>query len=211
MSSITTHPTAEHSDERWAPVEGYDRRFVDFYEVSSHGRVRSLDRTDLTRAGHRRRYPGKVLRPIVHPEDGHLMVFLYRGGQAIPAKVHHLVAAAFIGPRPEGALVRHLDDIPANNHPANLAYGTESDNAADALRNGRHHNATKVACKRGHALAGRNLRTGERADGKIVRWCRSCDTAVHTAARRGHRGDQALIQRLADARYAELADLAVAA
>lgn len=50
--------------------------------------------------------------------------------------VQHLVAAAFIGPRPEGMLVLHGDGCRTNNTAANLRYGTHSDNAADAARHG---------------------------------------------------------------------------
>jgi hypothetical protein len=33
--------------------------------------------------------------------------------------------------------VRHLDDDRENNHVSNLAYGTQADNIADAIRNGK--------------------------------------------------------------------------
>ena|SRR5665647_230552 len=52
--------------------------------------------------------------------------------------VHELAAQAWLGPRPIGAVVRHLDDVPSNNSRENLAYGTRQDNALDAQRNGRH-------------------------------------------------------------------------
>jgi hypothetical protein len=54
---------------------------------------------------------------------------------------HHVVAEVFLGPRPKGhrgAVIRHLDDDRANNHPSNLAYGSHEDNMADARRNGRY-------------------------------------------------------------------------
>lgn len=51
-------------------------------------------------------------------------------------KVHILVARAFIGPRPQGLLVCHRDDDPANNTLGNLRYATRVDNAADSKVNG---------------------------------------------------------------------------
>ena len=50
--------------------------------------------------------------------------------------VHHLVAQAFIGDRPEGQLVLHWDDDKRNNNVENLRYGTHKENIADAYRNG---------------------------------------------------------------------------
>jgi hypothetical protein len=52
--------------------------------------------------------------------------------------VHHLVAAAWHGPRPDGALVLHHDDDPLNPTAINLRYGDHAENAADRIRNRRH-------------------------------------------------------------------------
>lgn len=43
---------------------------------------------------------------------------------------------AFVGPRPIGSLIRHLDGDHTNNRPFNLAYGTQIENMADALDHG---------------------------------------------------------------------------
>lgn len=64
--------------------------------------------------------------------------------------IHHLVAEYFIGPRPEGNYVRHLDGDKLNNHVSNLAYGTPQDNINDTMRHGRvpkgaEHYQTKFA------------------------------------------------------------------
>lgn len=67
--------------------------------------------------------------------DGYLCVSGGRRG-AKREKLHALVAEAFLGPRPSGCVVRHLDDVKTHNAVDNLAYGTRADNAADARRNG---------------------------------------------------------------------------
>ena len=72
-------------------------------------------------------------------------------------KIHILKARAFIyGPNPLGAtLVRHLDDCKTNNALTNLAWGTRSDNAQDAIRNGNFNyeavvkNCAKTGAKTG--------------------------------------------------------------
>jgi len=68
----------------------------------------------------------------------YLRVALWNRGRPVYCSVHALIAAAFHGPRPDGAsLVRHLDDDPTNNKPENVAWGTPKDNGADKVRNGR--------------------------------------------------------------------------
>jgi len=49
--------------------------------------------------------------------------------------VHHIVAEAWHGPRPEGLLVLHHDDDPLNPRAENLRWGSPKENAADARRN----------------------------------------------------------------------------
>ena len=68
-------------------------------------------------------------------------------GKSRPVGVHNLVADAFIGPRPCGLQVRHLNGIPSDNTPRNLKYGTALENAQDRKEHGtylggsNHHNA----------------------------------------------------------------------
>jgi hypothetical protein len=68
---------------------------------------------------------------------GYRYVVLQVKGRRWYAKVARLVLEAFAGPLAAGMLVRHLDDNPRNDLLTNLAYGTGSDNADDARRNGK--------------------------------------------------------------------------
>lgn len=77
------------------------------------------------------------------------MVCMTDGARRKNATVHSLVAAAFLGPRPAGEDVRHLDGDPENNRASNLAYGTRTQNMADArehgtLPNGQANSQAKV-------------------------------------------------------------------
>ncbi|WP_407661162.1 NUMOD4 domain-containing protein [Mycolicibacterium cosmeticum] len=47
--------------ELWRPVDGW----AGFYEVSNHGRVRSVARVVTTASGHRR-VPGRILRLVTN-------------------------------------------------------------------------------------------------------------------------------------------------
>ena len=139
--------------ERWKPVNGYEG----IYEVSSHGRVRSVDRTVTRSDGRVHRHKGKLLRTPLSAGGGYPFVQLSNHGKTQVRTVHSLVAGAFIGTRPEGTEVCHNDGNPTNNHLDNLRYGTPSENELDKLRHGTHTNAAKTHCPRGHELFAENI------------------------------------------------------
>ena len=123
----------EPEKEVWAAVPGYER----MYEVSSFGRVRSLDRDCPHPLWKTQRRKGKFIAPGCSSKYGHLKVNLCKDGAQRSYHLHQLVLAAFVGPRPEGMEeVRHLNGNPGDNRLVNLAYGTRKDNADDARRHG---------------------------------------------------------------------------
>lgn len=87
-------------------------------------------------------------RPNVR--NGRLEVRLYVDGHAHEKSIHSLVALTFIGPRPDGMVVRHLDGDKLNNRTSNLKYGTHSENVLDQVTHGVHNMASRVECKNGH-------------------------------------------------------------
>lgn len=135
--------------EVWKAIPG----FVGAYEVSSTGRVRSLDRTITWVNGVEQFRKGKEL-------SLHLNSFGYhsvRLGRGRNYSVHRLVASAFIGEIPEGMVVRHLNDVPTDNRVENLAIGTQAENMQDMERNGNNHFSNKTHCSRGHEFVEANL------------------------------------------------------
>lgn len=121
------------ANEIWRDIPGYEGR----YQASNLGRIRSLDQIVRCGAGGKgiRLIQGRVLRPAGQQSDPHLRVTL--GKRAPGALVHVLVAQTFLGPRPDGCDVRHLDGDPLNNRADNLAYGTRTENILDVYRTGR--------------------------------------------------------------------------
>lgn len=133
--------------EQWKPVPGWE----DLYEVSDHGRVRSLDRivnlTMRTRWGGvcevSRRSRGRVLACAVSRSLGYPVVNLCKGGRKKLVPVGVLVLQAFVGPAPEGHECLHADDVKTNNHLGNLRWGTRRDNLLDRYRNQKKKGAKK--------------------------------------------------------------------
>lgn len=161
--------------EEWRDVPGWSG----YYQVSNHGRVRSLDRTIITKAGKRHRLKGKAFRPARN-EYGYPRLSLKKHGAEVKRYVHHLVLEAFVGPCPPGMEACHWNDIPDDNRLENLRWGTSAENKADMARNGGNKNRKKSHCVRGHLLASPNLRNSpSKPDG---RECLSCRRATARAA-----------------------------
>lgn len=70
-----------------------------------------------------------------------------KDGKAKTKKVHHLVAEAFLGPRPKGMFVCHIDGNVLNNKASNLRYGTPKSNTADM----KSHGTAPLGSKHGSA------------------------------------------------------------
>jgi len=127
--------------EVWRPVVGWEG----LYEVSSLGRVKSLARRYWTSGGrvpHWCNIEGRILKPA-KTTYGHWFVKLSRNGKAKTRTIHILVAEAFIGPRPEGMEVCHGPNGKEDNTPANLSYGTHSQNMHDCVRDGTHQHGER--------------------------------------------------------------------
>lgn len=178
--------------ETWKPVVGYEGH----YEVSDHGRVRSLDRPLIYKDGRKGRLPGKM-RKTPAGTHGYPEVSFRKDGHPRVRTVHTLVLEAFIGLRPKGMEACHADGDRTNNHLQNLRWDTSSENNFDKATIGRDHNRNKTHCPRGHALEDRNTRGTERRAGR--RCCLACDRA-HSHIYR-HPEDRTRFQEIADLKY----------
>ena len=93
-----------HDTEIWRPVVGYEG----LYEISSHGRARSLGRIVSNGAGKTKRLVGKLMR--LSTNGRYLLVALCREAKYERKYIHRLVLEAFVGPCPEGMEARHFPD-----------------------------------------------------------------------------------------------------
>jgi hypothetical protein len=119
--------------EQWRDVVGYEG----LYQVSDQGRVRSVDRyvTSILRTS---LLKGKIRKLKTH-KDGYSEIDLYKGGVRRTFLVHGLMMIAFVGPRPEGMQVLHIDSDPTNNTVDNLRWGTPKENVRDEIDRGTHN------------------------------------------------------------------------
>lgn len=113
--------------EIWKPVVGFEG----LYEVSSNGRVRSVDRVIINKRNFPVRKRGRILRP--GKKNGYLHVALAKNGYASHHYVHRIVALAFI-PNPKGCLeIDHANTLRDDNRIENLRWVTHSENMNNVL------------------------------------------------------------------------------
>jgi len=113
------------SDEAWKPIVGWE----DLYEVSDHGRVRSL------RSSRGPRKQPRLRKLWIGKTNGYPSITLYKDGERVGKLVHRLVLEAFVGPCSEGLECCHRDDVKTNNTLENLYWGSKKDQLSDAVRN----------------------------------------------------------------------------
>jgi len=110
--------------ERWLPMVDYEG----WYDISDHGRVKRVRIGNNT-------FIGRILKP--RPQKaGYLTIVVHKNSVRATYLIHRLVAAAFIGPCPDGKQVNHIDGDKTNNRRENLEYVTSSENALHACKIG---------------------------------------------------------------------------
>ena len=101
------------TEEIWRPVVGYEG----LYELSSYGRVRSLDRYD-----NRNRFRKGHIMKQSYCSKGYLTIDLCLNGKVKKCLVHRLVAEAFL-PNPDNLpQVNHKNEVKSDNCVDNLEW-----------------------------------------------------------------------------------------
>lgn len=156
-------------EEKWKDIAGWEGR----YRVSDQGNVESYDFPNGRK--------GKRLTPQPN-EKGYLMVHLYNGAKKKTAKVHRLVAEAFV-PNPRNLPeVNHHDGNKRNNAASNLEWSTRQENVAHAMENGLYDPAIKKHLeqidKMKIPVIGTNKLTGEEFEFESINdAARKCNTS----------------------------------
>ena len=118
--------------EIWKPVVGYEG----YYDVSSQGRVRSVERLTIRSDGSALTIPQAIKKQHLNKRDQYLQVGLCRDGRSKTYRVHVLVANAFLE-RPAGDVeVCHGYLGSMVNAVNNLRWDTHHANVSDAIRQG---------------------------------------------------------------------------
>jgi hypothetical protein len=146
--------------EVWRPVPGWEER----YEVSNTGRVRSF--AEIGSRSKRIEKP-RILSAVKNPH-GYRYVYLSRRSHQHTTKVGKLVLLAFIGERPKGKEVSHIDGNSSNDLLSNLIYETHTQNVARRIDfGGENHSQHKLTAKQVRKIFSlKNSGIGSRAIGR---------------------------------------------
>lgn len=154
--------------EQWKDIEGYEG----LYQVSSTGRVRSLDRVDC--AGNLRK--GNIKIPSLNSK-GYLNIHLWKDGRRKSCRVHQLVANAFVPNLENKPQIDHINTIKTDNYYKNLRWCTPIENSHNELSRQHHLEAVRsedfrrkvsIAHKRENLSEETRRKISEAHKGKVI-------------------------------------------
>ena len=122
--------------EEWRNIPGW----IGYYQVSSFGRVKSLERKVLKSKGITKQVKERILRQGIN-KRGYFTVSLRKNGKGNTTTVSKLVAIVFLNHKPDGTnktVVDHKDNVRTHDYLFNLQLITSrKNNSKDQFRHNR--------------------------------------------------------------------------
>jgi len=145
--------------EIWKPIPNYEGS----YEVSSEGRVRSIDKLVKTGIRHSetRLRKGRTLKPNLK-RNGYLTIDLSKDNKVKTTTIHRIVAKVFIDNPENLPQVNHKDGIKSDNRVSNLEWCDNSYNQQHRYdKLGHIGNRKKVLCIQTNQVHGSSKQAAE--------------------------------------------------
>lgn len=113
-------------EEIWKAAYGWEG----FYDVSTHGRARSVSRLARHAKGGTQKIVGQILKPCFH-DFGYVVWGFSSNGKQCIVYAHTVILQTFVGLRPDGFQACHNDGDPRNCNLDNLRWDTVQSNNND--------------------------------------------------------------------------------
>lgn len=127
MSKMNRNPNPE-SNEEWRPIKGFEG----LYEVSSLGRVRSVER-DVPFRNETSHRGARIKKTFISSGTGYEMVSLWKDGNNRLFTIHRLVATAFVPNPHKKEAIDHINTNRLDNRPENLRWCTNKENCNNPI------------------------------------------------------------------------------
>lgn len=114
--------------EKWKPIKYNKIDYTGIYEVSTFGRVRSLDRMINFRKS--KKFQKGIYLKARPTKLGYNLIKLYKNGKTQDIPIHRLVANCFIRTVRKGEDVHHKNSIKNDNRLCNLEILTHRENCS---------------------------------------------------------------------------------
>jgi hypothetical protein len=119
-------------EEAWAQIKGFEG----VYEVSTLGRIRSLDRPQRVRGNGISLQKGAILKQW--KQGSYMYCDLRMPSIKKKARIHVVVLETFVCARPDGMVACHNNGDSTDNRLCNLRWDTPEKNAKDKILHGTH-------------------------------------------------------------------------
>lgn len=116
--------------EIWKDIEGFEG----MYQISNHGRVKSLERFVYCKSKTNPNRIKECIRKTGSDKDGYHIVSLKKSQKTYIRKIHRLVATAFIPNPDHKEEVNHINGDKQDNRIDNLEWATTKENSRHRTR-----------------------------------------------------------------------------